>query len=178
MKELIRITEHDGKKAVSARELYEFLGVKERFSKWFDKQIGFGFIEGTDYTPYQMVHPSNYQEIDDYVLTVGCAKEISMIQRSEKGRQARRYFIACEETLSKIANNQLAQAKESAKRRLLLSGRVKEIDVTITNLMKERRVLVKKLRDIDSFDFQQLNFSFDVDVTFSVSFPNKSLKIS
>jgi len=178
MKELVSIKDHNGKSAVSARELYDFLEVRERFSKWFDRQLGFGFMVNIDYTPYQMVHPLNYQEMDDYALSIGCAKEISMLQRSEKGKLARRYFIACEDALNKIVNNQLAQAKESAKRRLLMSGRIKEIDVTITDMMKERKVLVKKLRNIDSFDFQQLNLSFDIDVTLSVSFPNKTLKIS
>ena len=49
--------------------------------------------EGLDYTPYQMVHPQNHQEIDSHIMSIDMAKEISMIQRSEKGRQARQYFI-------------------------------------------------------------------------------------
>ncbi len=97
MDELIKITTNDtGQQLTSGRELFEFLEVKERYSKWFDRMIGYGFVEGIDYTPYQKVHPMNDQEITDHVLTIDMAKEISMIQRTEKGKQARRYFIAVE----------------------------------------------------------------------------------
>lgn len=50
MNEIIKITEVDGKQAVSARSLYEFLEVTERFSTWFERQLQFGFIENQDFT--------------------------------------------------------------------------------------------------------------------------------
>lgn len=81
---------------VSARELHEFLESKERFSKWFERMISYGFEEGKDYTPYQKVHPQNQQVILDYQLTIDMGKEISMLQRNDKGKQARKYFIDLE----------------------------------------------------------------------------------
>lgn len=100
MNALIKVsTNEQGSQVVSAKELYGFLEVKERFSKWFERQLQFGFILNQDYTPYQMVHPLNNQESIDYVLTLDTAKEIAMLQRSEKGKQARQYFIECEKQL-------------------------------------------------------------------------------
>ena len=105
MKELIKIQENENLgQAVSARELYDFLEGKERFSKWFERMVDYGFIENIDYTPYQMVHPQNNQYLDDYALTLDTAKEIAMIQKSPKGREARRYFIECEH-IAKAAHN-------------------------------------------------------------------------
>ena len=57
----------------------------------------YGFLENVDYTPYNFVHPQNKQEIVGHLLKIPMAKEISMIQRNEKGKQARQYFIKCEE---------------------------------------------------------------------------------
>ena len=99
MNEIIKITEVDVKQAVSARSLYEFLEVTERFSTWFERQLQFGFIENQDFTSvksFTLVNNGAKREIDDYALTIDCAKEISMIQRNEKGKQARQYFIEAE----------------------------------------------------------------------------------
>ena len=102
MNELIKISDDEKRgKVVSARELHSFLESKERFSKWIERMFEYGFEEYKDYTLYKNVHPQNLQEIIDYALTLDCAKEISMIQRSEKGKQARQYFIACEKKLLK-----------------------------------------------------------------------------
>ncbi len=111
MNQLITITENNGNKAVSARELHTFLESNERFSKWFNRMLEYGFEKDIDHTPYQMVHPQNNQEITDYALTLDTAKEISMIQRNDKGKQARRYFIEAEKQVTqpqplKISNKQ------------------------------------------------------------------------
>ena len=87
---------NNGEMTFSGRELHEFLESKERFSKWFEKAVGYGFVEGIDYTPYQMVHPQNQQILVDYNLTIDMAKEISMIQRNDRGKQARQYFLHME----------------------------------------------------------------------------------
>lgn len=100
--ELIKIYQGN---VISARELHAFFQLRERFSRWFERMLSYGFDENVDYTPYQKVHPQNQQTITDYHLTLSCAKEISMLQRSVLGTQARRYFIKCEETLTAIRNN-------------------------------------------------------------------------
>ncbi|MDY3505098.1 antA/AntB antirepressor family protein [Riemerella anatipestifer] len=103
MNELIKITEQNGKQAVSARELHSFLEIKDKFTDWIKRMFEYGFIENID---YQIL--SDFSEkigrgrpSVDYALTLDCAKEISMLQRSEKGKQARQYFIECEKRLKK-----------------------------------------------------------------------------
>ena len=97
MTELIKVQERDGEQLVSGRELHQFLESSERFSKWWERMVGYGFEENKDYTLYQKVHPQNKQEIIDYLIKISMAKEISMLQRNEKGKEARSYFIKCEE---------------------------------------------------------------------------------
>ncbi len=58
MNELIKVKTINNRGYVSARELYEFLKIKERFSKWFSRMLEYGFLKNRDYTPYQMVHPN------------------------------------------------------------------------------------------------------------------------
>ena len=99
--ELIKITEQNGKKVVSARELHAFLEAKERFSTWFDRQSQYGFVENVDFVGCKVFNTLANQELDDFAITIDCAKEISMIQRSDKGKQARLYFIECEKQLTK-----------------------------------------------------------------------------
>ena len=126
MNELIKITENNGTQAVSARELHKFLEVTERFSYWFERQLPYGFTEGADYVGCKEFNTLANQELTDYALTLDCAKEISMIQRSERGKQAREYFIACEKkskSIEGISRKDLAKMlieSEEEKERLQL----------------------------------------------------------
>ena len=86
----------DLQQAVSARELYSFLQPTERFSNWFDRQLQYGFAEGQDYLGCEVFNTLARQTLQDFLMSVDMAKEISMIQRSDKGKQARQYFIECE----------------------------------------------------------------------------------
>jgi len=103
MNEIIKIEQRDGIETVNARELYNFLECTERFSRWFTRMLDYGFIENIDYTPYQTVHPQNKQEVLDYYTTIDMAKELSMLSRSDKGKEARKYFLACENKLKEIS---------------------------------------------------------------------------
>ena len=126
---LIQVAEKDGKQVVSARELYEFFSIAERFSKWIERMFEYGFEENKDYTPYQKVHPQNKQQIQDYALTLDTAKEISMIQRTDKGKQARQYFIECEKQLKYLIENKLNSTENEL------------------NFLQERRKFLAKLSD-------------------------------
>jgi phage antirepressor protein len=102
MQELIKITEQNGSKAVSARELHKFLEITERFSNWFERMLQYGFAENHDFTSvksFTLVNNGAQRELEDYALSLDCAKEISMLQRSERGKMARQYFIECEKQL-------------------------------------------------------------------------------
>lgn len=99
MKALIKITTTPNGQVVSARELHKFLEASERFSNWIDRQFQYGFEEGLDYIGCKEFNTLANQELNDFALTLDCAKEISMLQKSEKGKQARKYFIECEKNL-------------------------------------------------------------------------------
>ena len=101
MNELIKIEERDGKQLVSARELHEFLEIKTQFSKWFDRMCEYGFYELKDFlaiSQKRLTAQGNETTYTDYLITIQMAKELSMIQRNDKGKEAREYFIKCEES--------------------------------------------------------------------------------
>ena len=94
--ELIKVNKENN--TVSARELHEFLEIGTRFDKWFRRMCEYGFNENDDFIRVAQKCPTlgGIQTIIDYAITLDMAKEISMIQRTEKGKQARQYFIQCE----------------------------------------------------------------------------------
>ena len=100
MSALIPIREHEGKSAVSGRELHKFLQVETPYTKWFDRMLEYGFTEGTDHADIYVRVPSEAGGRDypqkDHALTLDMAKELAMIQRSDRGKQARQYFIEVE----------------------------------------------------------------------------------
>ncbi|EMX2345993.1 antA/AntB antirepressor family protein [Escherichia coli] len=92
---------------VNARDLHTFLGVGKRFASWITERIAeYGFVENQDYI---LVSPNREikgrggdRRSKDYHLTLDTAKELAMVERNEKGRQIRRYFIECEKKLRNI----------------------------------------------------------------------------
>ena len=94
---IIKIEVNENQEPVlSARELHDFLGATERFTNWFDRQLQYDFEENIDYVGCKVFNTQARQELQDYILKLDMAKEIAMIQRSEKGKQARRYFLQIE----------------------------------------------------------------------------------
>lgn len=110
MKKLIRIETKDGRNVVSARVLYDFLGIKRDFSTWCKRMFTYGMENGKDFTPVWVESTGGRRSID-FALTLDAAKEISMIQRTEKGKQARQYFISCEKHLQAQSIDVTAQLK-------------------------------------------------------------------
>lgn len=102
MSNLINIqTSRGGKQVVSGRELHDFLEVKTPFTDWSKRMFEYGFQENVDYALHKNELLNNQPNPKiDYILTVDCAKEISMIQRTEKGKKARLYFIECEKKIN------------------------------------------------------------------------------
>lgn len=94
--ELIKITTNEnGEQLVSGRELHEFLEVGTPYDKWFPRTCEYGFSEGTDFSTF-LSESTGGRPKANHAMTLDMAKEISMIQRSEKGKQARQYFIEVE----------------------------------------------------------------------------------
>lgn len=86
-----------------ARELHNFLGVGKRFASWITERIEqYGFVENQDYIIASQNREANMRgghNRKDYHFTLDTAKETAMVERNEKGRQIRRYFIECEKQL-------------------------------------------------------------------------------
>jgi anti-repressor protein len=102
MNELIRIDNDD---KVSGRELHDFLEVGRDFTNWMKQMIGYGFSEHVDYetcSPNLASEKHGGQNKIDYRMTIEMAKEICMIQRTDRGKQARQYFIECEKRLKAV----------------------------------------------------------------------------
>ena len=107
MNELIKVENKNGELLVLARDLHKGLildeGKSERFSQWFNRYLKYGFEENIDYftgvKKFTVVNNGATRELEDYALKLDMAKEICMLQRSEKGRECRKYFIECERKL-------------------------------------------------------------------------------
>lgn len=103
MCELINVKNENGELLVSARELHKGLEVKSRFNDWINNRIKkYDLIEDIDYTKI-LVECNRGQNVYDFVLKIDCAKELSMVENNEKGKQIRRYFIECEKKLKQVA---------------------------------------------------------------------------
>ena len=105
---LIPIKENDGKQAVSARDLHAFLESKQQFADWIKNRINkYDLIENEDYVTASEIYETangGHSTRLEYILTIDAAKELSMVEGNERGKQARRYFIACEQKLKEISS--------------------------------------------------------------------------
>lgn len=154
MNELIRINYESEQPTVSARDLYDLLSSEsglagtERFSKWFERYAGYGFQQGIDFsTPNKKVrvqmegHRTVSREIEDYDLSVDMAKQICMLQRTDKGMEIRQHFLDLEKAWNtpeqvmaralKMAEQSMASLKDRCR---FLGGQVVEQQKVIEQL--------------------------------------------
>ena len=101
MNELIEIKVNENQEPiVSGRMLHEFLEVKSPYTQWFERMKEYGFAENEDFVPHSQKcesgGASGIKVIQDHAIKLDMAKEIAMIQRTDKGKQARQYFIQVE----------------------------------------------------------------------------------
>lgn len=146
MSDLIKIVENNGAKAVSARELYEFLGYDlSQFSRFAKAKILTNefALQGVDYQQIDSVVEianGGKRTIDDFALSIDFAKKLSMTAKTEKGEQARNYFIECEKQLQKAMPSTYKEAllaliaKEEEKERLALQ--VENLDTVLDSLLE------------------------------------------
>lgn len=140
--ELIKITKDDnGNSVVSGRDLHEFLEVNTPYTQWFERMVGYGFTENVDFIglSQKSEKPIGGRPQQDHALTLDMAKEISMIQRTEKGKQARQYFIEVEKAfkeqyrLPQTPEEKLALTMEVTTRINKRLGKVEEKIIEIEN---------------------------------------------
>lgn len=104
MNDLVKVDYRKEEPTVSARELHQFLEVGTHFKDWFPRMCEYGFSPGIDFNPLKIeqVQIEGSREVkrsvNDYEITIPMAKELCMIQRTEKGKMARQYFIAIEKS--------------------------------------------------------------------------------
>ena len=99
MNGLLKINYETEQPSVSARELHEGLGINTKFTTWFERMCEYGFNKNADYEicfPNLGSENRGGQNMVDYQISVDMVKQICMIQRSEKGRQYRQYFLDLE----------------------------------------------------------------------------------
>lgn len=99
MNELIKVNYDTDTPTVSGRELHEALGVDTPYTQWFSRMCEYGFSEGKGYFTKMLDRSDGLpgKPRTDHILTVRMAKELCMLQRTEKGKMFREYFIAVEE---------------------------------------------------------------------------------
>ena len=103
MNEIININYSSDRPTVLGRELHDMLGVETDYRHWFPRMCEYGFEEGTDFNPVKndRVRTEGNRQVTrtvtDHQLTIPMAKEICMLQRTERGKECRQYFIKIEE---------------------------------------------------------------------------------
>ena len=113
MNELIKLNEqtinNEMVQTVNARELHAFLESKQEFTNWIKNRIDeYGFVECSDFLII-LSKSTGGRPRTDYFLSLDMAKELAMVERNEKGKQARQYFIECEKKLRETVQPQPAR---------------------------------------------------------------------
>lgn len=122
---------------VNARELHAYLEVGKDFSTWIKDRISqYDFAESVDYVKFQDVRSpksgstkSRPQTVTEYSISIDMAKELAMVERNEKGKQARQYFIECERRAKNAVDPVAMLNNPAAMRGLLLTYSEKVIEL-------------------------------------------------
>ena len=124
MDELVKIRFENDRPVVLGRDLHAALEVKTAYKDWFPRMCEYGFMEGADFSSILSESTGGRPGVD-HQLTIDMAKELCMIQRTEKGKQCRRYFLDIEKAWNtpeavmaralQYANHQLTQARHQNK---------------------------------------------------------------
>ncbi|NFF68918.1 phage antirepressor Ant [Clostridium sporogenes] len=160
--QLIPVNQNEnGEVIISGRELHEFLGVKTKYIDWFERMKKYGFVENADFAlvtqKKETNNPKNpVTEITDHAIKLDMAKELAMIQRNEKGKQARQYFIAVEKAWNspemimkralEIANKRVENLKLETIQQKQIIGELKpKADYTDTILLNKSLVTITQI---------------------------------
>lgn len=156
---------------VSGRELHEFLEVKSKYLDWFNRMIGYGFVENVDYVTINELSQKKEgsriieRSIVNHALKLDMAKEISMIQRNEKGKQARQYFISIEkeyksQQLAPLASYMIGDPIERAKmwiqeeqQRMLLA---ETVETQVKVIQHKDEIIKSQAQVIDEQEQQEM----------------------
>ena len=149
MNELIKVNYDSDRPTLSGRELHEFLEVETRYNDWFTRMCEYGFTEEIDFIPF-LEESTGGRPSQDHQLTIDMAKEICMLQRSEKGKQARQYFIALEKawnTPEMILSRALKVAEQQ----------MKQLQIRNSQLTVDNQIMKPKAEYFDELVERGLN---------------------
>lgn len=146
MTELIKVHyDNVDRPTVSGRELWEALEVETPYHKWMPRMCEYGFAENVDYVVTDIFVPNSNggkQTRTDHQLTIPMAKELCMLQRTDKGKQMRQYFIAVEEQWNS-PDAIMARALQ------LSNAKLKEMQITVSTLTVENQIMKPKAEYFD-----------------------------
>lgn len=171
MNELIKInvSAKTGNPVINARDLYVFLEVKQDFSNWLKGRIKkYGFVENVDYVrifydiegkkiQFAKNGESDSQALKrvyriEYALTLDCAKELSMVQNNEKGRQARQYFIDVEKKYKELKQQVKLYTMTEVAKKLNLSDFYGKIGRnSLFNILQYHKIVDEKSRPLQKY---------------------------
>lgn len=153
-------------RTVSARDLHDALEVETDFRHWFPRMTEYGFTEGTDFNPVKNVRVQSEgdrtvsREITDYQISIDMAKEICMIQRTEKGKEVRRYFLELEKAWN-TPEQIFARALKLADQTIAsLQTTVQQIRVQNSQLLVDKQIMQPKADYFDELVDRNLLTSF------------------
>lgn len=150
MNELIKIEYLNDNPTVLARELHEKLEVETPYRKWFPRMCEYGFTDGTDYlevSDKNVQNPQGGRPSVNHQITLSMAKELCMLQRSEKGKQFRQYFISIEEAWNK-PEAVMARALQMANRKL---DQLMQVNVDLTDTVAVQSQQIAELQPKASY---------------------------
>lgn len=126
---------------VSGRELHEALEVKTAYKDWFPRMCEYGFTEGEDFRSF-LSESTGGRPATDHAITIPMAKELCMLQRTEKGSFFRKYFIKVEEAWN---------SPEMVMKRALeiANSRVKELQINVASLTVDNEIMRPKAEYFD-----------------------------
>ncbi|WGM09569.1 antA/AntB antirepressor family protein [Arsenophonus nasoniae] len=130
---------------VNARDLHTFLESKQKFADWIKDRIQqYGFIESQDFIVILGKTPNGGRPAKEYHISLDMAKELSMVERNEKGKQARQYFIECERQ-AKTATHVIPQTLPDA---LRLAAEMAEKVQHLSLVNKEQKTEIDCLKNL------------------------------
>lgn len=143
IQKMIPLQQTDGIQTINARDLWTFLESKQDFSNWIKKRIEqYDFVEDEDFVTLN--RKIERQILIDYHISLDMAKELSMVERTPRGKEARQYFIECEKRL--ISRNPLDVLQE-----MLEVCRLLTVPVAIAQVES-----IKEVKKQTGFDYTPL----------------------
>lgn len=146
MNELIKIEYKNDNPTVLGRDLHEALEVKTEYKNWFPRMCEYGFFEGKDFRSF-LTESTGGRPALNHQITLSMAKELCMLQRSEKGKEFRQYFIAVEEAWNK-PEAVMARALQMANRKL---DQLMQVNVELTDTVAVQSQQIAELQPKASY---------------------------